>query len=407
MTSMMKRLLIAAMMIGAPAAAFGQTAGQLTKTTLCSVLYLVQPGDTLGSISKVAYGTSNYQLLFSRNLGVTIQNPNDLPVGGLLLIPCGQGLEPSFDQVVSANAAAAAAAAEAEADAEAEAEAVVETAPEAEPVVETAAVAPAAQPEPVATPTGGDATGAIAGARMLSANGLPPFSDKSLRGDGMAHELLRAVTTRLGAEDPRVVFIDDRSSHLRDLLLEGSFDIGFPWVRPPCEDAEGLTAISSQDAWFCANFAFSEPIYEIVLGFFVRAEEYADARVTFADFADARICRPAALSTLDLEVRGLGQDGVEIVRPETLAECFQLLLDEEVDAVSGDVFAAEALVGDLGLGDQVEEMSSLSLLQTVHAVAPLSKPGSLEALSALSQGLTDLKLNGEWFRIVARHLVQN
>ena len=56
----------------------------------CDVIYTIQPGDTLSDISIVAYGFSNYQLIYSRNLDV-LDSFTDLPVGQEIVIPCQPG----------------------------------------------------------------------------------------------------------------------------------------------------------------------------------------------------------------------------------------------------------------------------------------------------------------------------
>ena len=110
---------------------------------------------------------------------------------------------------------------------------------------------------------------------------------------------------------------------------------------------------------------------------------------------------------MDLKINGLDGEEVTFVRPETLAECFALLQAGEVDAVSGEAFEAENLLAELGLFDEVEELPNLGLLQTVHAIAHNARPGADDALATMNKGLIELKVSGEWFRIVGRHLAKN
>lgn len=367
----------------------------------CTLFYVIQPGDSLNKIARFSYGKWDYQLIFSRNVEV-LKDPRNLPVGQMLMIPCANGIEPTFDMVIASQAAAA----EAEA-AEAEVAAVEEEAPQ-----ETAETAPAPQePAPesvVATAAPAILTSPVDKLKLLTASGLPPFSDKSLRGGGMATELANRSLEKLGIKEAsRIVFIDDRASHLQDLLIDGSFDLGYPWYRPACEEPDLLEALSPDDAWLCKNFTFSEPFYEFVYGFFVPKGEYSLSRTTFLDFSDARICRPDGSSILDLAVNGLTEDDATFVRPETLGECFDLLQAGEVDAVSGEAFEAENLLAERSLFEDIEELPNLGLLQTVHAVAPVGKPGADNAIAAMNLGLIELKVSGEWFRIVGRHLAKN
>jgi len=370
----------------------------------CTLFYVIQPGDSLNKIAQFSYGKWDYQLIFSRNVEV-LKDPRNLPVGEMLMIPCANGIEPTFDMVVAQQAA------------EAAKEAVTEVAaaePEAQPESQPETATTAAEPEEpspdsvVATAAPTTLVSPVDKLKLLTASGLPPFSDKSLRGGGMATELANRSLEKLGIKDAsRIVFIDDRASHLQDLLIDGSFDLGYPWYRPACEEPDLLEALSPDDAWLCRNFTFSEPFYEFVYGFFVPKGEYSLSRTTFLDFSDARICRPEGSSVLDLAVNGLTDDDATFVRPETLAECFDLLQAGEVDAVSGEAFEAENLLAERGLFDDIEELPNLGLLQTVHAVAPVGKPGADDAIAAMNLGLIELKVSGEWFRIVGRHLAKN
>lgn len=394
-------LLKAAPLVFAAAVSAAPEPAQAQDTT-CTLFYVIQPGDSLNKIARFSYGKWDYQLIFSRNVEV-LKNPANLPVGQMLMIPCANGIEPTFDLVVAGQAAEAAT-----------------TAAQQQTETDVAAVEPDAKPETPAKPEEPSPEAVVATAapatlkspvdklKLLTASGLPPFSDKSLRGGGMATELANLSLEKLGIKDvSRIVFIDDRDSHLQDLLIDGSFDLGFPWYRPACEEIGLLEKLAPDDAWLCRNFSFSEPFYEFVYGFFVPKGEYSLSRTTFLDFSDARICRPAGSSILDLAVNGITEEDATFVRPDTLDECFDLLQAGEVDAVSGEAFEAENLLAERGLFDTIEELPNLGLLQTVHAIAPVGKPGADDAISAMNLGLIELKVSGEWFRIVGRHLAKN
>ncbi len=395
-------LLKAAPLLVAAAASFAPKPAMAADTS-CTLFYVIQPGDSLNKIARFSYGKWDYQLIFSRNVEV-LKDPRNLPVGQMLMIPCANGIAPTFDMVVASQAATAA---EKPEEAETEVAAVELEVPQEAPKADPAPQEPSPD-SVVATAAPAALVSPVEKLKLLTASGLPPFSDKSLRGGGMATELANRSLEKLGIKEAsRIVFIDDRASHLQDLLIDGSFDLGYPWYRPACEELDLLEALSPDDAWLCKNFTFSEPFYEFVYGFFVPKGEYSLSRTTFLDFSDARICRPAGSSVLDLAVNGLTEDDATFVRPETLAECFDLLQAGEVDAVSGEAFEAENLLAERGLFDAVEELPNLGLLQTVHAVAPVGKPGADNAIAAMNQGLIELKVSGEWFRIVGRHLAKN
>lgn len=386
-----------------------------TSATACDVEYVVQEGDTLPAIATAAYGETNYQLIFARNFGV-LTSPSSLPVGTTIIIPCIEGdaaMTPDADALAARQAEGGQVAIDpnaAEEESEPVVEAAEEDAPAAAPVETVKAPEPEAEPDPAPVAEAPKPTAPVAaiprgGYRLLTANGQAPYADRSLRGGGMVTELIGLSLANTGhTDDYKVVFIDDRSVHLTDLLLEGSFDVGFPWLRPRCDEMDVLRDLSPEQAWMCESFDFSEPFYEYVNGFFVRKGEFSANRTTFADFSGGSICRPAGEPTEDLAVKGLASDGIELVAPASVADCFALLMTEEVDAVSVEIFAAEEVLADADLFAQVEELPNLSLLWTVHAVAAKGKPEAANLLAALNKGLLDLKVSGQWFRVVARHL---
>ena len=417
----------------------------------CDVEYVIQPNESLHEIAASAYGFANYQLIFTRNFG-KITSPSNLPVGETIIIPCIEGERSLIPDVIALAArikpepkdeTAAVATPEPEPEPEPVApttDPVPATTPATEPVSEPAVVAtpepevveepaPAvveepepevvAKPEPVEQPEPKPAKPDPAPAqqpepalstetiRLLTANGQAPYTDRSLRGGGMVTELMRLSMVQAGAEENyKIVFIDDRDSHLRDLLLEELFHAGFPWLRPRCDDLDALRKLAPESAWMCEAFEFSEPFYEYVNGFFVRKGEFSSRNTEFDDFIDRTICRPAGEPIMDLSVKGLHGEKIELVRPETIEDCFDLLADQKVDAVSGEIFAAEEVMSDQNLFADVEELPNLSLLWTVHAVAPKDGKRTTEVLNLINKGLLDLKISGQWFRVVARHLAQ-
>ena len=73
---------LAAAMIALPVVASAQEA--------CTT-YSVKDGDSLGSIAQAAYGTFDYQNIFNANRDALAANPNSLPAGLQLILPCQDG----------------------------------------------------------------------------------------------------------------------------------------------------------------------------------------------------------------------------------------------------------------------------------------------------------------------------
>lgn len=360
----------------------------------CDFDYVIQAGDTLPDIAETAFGRRTYSLIYARNFG-KIVNPANLPVGETIVIPClpGDSAQTPNEDALQARMDGLSAATEAAVAAQQPAQPATE---EEEVVVSTTQTFEAAPELDVAPKF-----------RFLTSSGQPPFADESLRNGGMASELAsRAMRRSSGEEGYEIIFINDRGKHLRELLVKGSFDVGFPWIRPACEEVAILAENFPFDAWMCENFQFSEPFYEVVSGFFIRKGEFS-SRSTWNDFATASICRPSGEPTKDLIVNGISEEFADIYHPKTARDCVELLMTGFVDAISADVFEVESAMFDMGAQDEMEELPELSVLTTYNALAPRGKEASIAALDALNQGMLELKLSGEWFRVVARHLAQN
>lgn len=372
----MRNFFIAAGVLAASVASFSLNEAKAQRAA-CDFTYTIQAGDTLPDIAETAYGRRTYSLIFARNFG-KITNPARLPEGETIILPCLPN-----DPNQQPNEAAL----------EARMAAATPSAP-----------AQAAQEIALTPSVEAPATADNQRVRILTSSGNAPYADEALRNGGMATELtVRALRKATGADGFEIVFINDRTKHLRELVWKGSFDIAFPWDRPPCERIESVRDVNPEDAWLCDNFEFSEPFFEVVSGFFVM-DDGSPNRRGFEDFAASAICRPSDEPLTDLIANGITEEFADFFTPKKPEDCLQLLQNGFVEAVVGDVFDMEAAIFDLGLQDAVEELPELSLLTSVHAVAPKAKPTSVAALDTLNQGMLEMKLSGEWFRVLSAHL---
>ena len=73
---------LSALIIALPGLAYAQEA--------CTT-YTVKDGDTLGTIAQAAYGSYDYQMIFNANREALAANPNALPAGLQLILPCEDG----------------------------------------------------------------------------------------------------------------------------------------------------------------------------------------------------------------------------------------------------------------------------------------------------------------------------
>lgn len=337
----------------------------------CGRVYRVEPGDTLHSIAVRAYGEGNYLAIFEANRDV-LPSVTRIEVGDQLLIPCVDGSGPQTRREYLGGGA-------------------------------SGAEGTGGTPE---TP-GGDRVAALAAIppereiRLLTGPDFAPFVDPALPEGGLVTELVRLALDRAAfGRSFSIAVGEDWSAHL-EALERGTFDLGFPWYRPDCNRAARLGPSMQRR---CADFVFSEPLYEVGLAWYARAGDPLLGVSEAAGLSDHRLCRPATYFTFDLLQAGLTASTATLVFPSTAEECLVLLEAGVVDAVSLARSAAEPEIARLGLEGRVAEIEALASVQTLHAIAHDSNVEARAFLSTLDFGLAEIRESGRWFEVVSRHL---
>jgi len=313
--------------------------------------YTVVRGDTLSVIASTADVAGGFQTLFNANTDI-LDSPNRLEVGQVLKIPCADGSLPSGTARVVA-----------------------------------ASTAPA--------PTTSEPNRAL---RIATASGYAPFTDEDLPGGGMITRMVeRSMTLGNEDQDYSLIFINDWGSHLETLLPSGAIDMVFPWFKPNCDRVENL---SPSSAYRCTEFNHSEPFYEVLVDFYtLNGNAYANA-TSYADLAGARLCRPEAWFTFDLEAENLTEPNISYTTTVAQNGCWQLLVDGEVDVVTYDSLPAEEDAREAGLTDQITTLDDLTSTVTTHIFVSKNNQFANDALPIINAGLEELRLSGEWFSIV-------
>lgn len=326
--------------------------------------YTVQDGDTLGSIAQTAFGTYDYQMIFNANRDALAANPNNLPAGLQLILPCEDGrlsadVEPGA--IIAAEAAAQ------------------ESAPKKNNTY---------QPP----------------LKFVSSNNWKPFTDETLTGGGI---FVRMATTAMqrGGNDRgyEVSFVDDWMSHVDVLLPSGAFDVSLAWESPDCSKLDLLGDFSVE---MCTEFDFSLPIYETAYAFNTLADSpYAGAR-EFADYAGARVCRPEAWPISDLEVQGMVEPLVTYFHPKSPLECAEMLIKGEVDLYSIEAETSSSNFTELNANDLVVANPALATFITYHFITAKSNPRGRVYIAMLNRGITEMRESGEWYDIVSTGLAE-
>jgi polar amino acid transport system substrate-binding protein len=346
---------VSAMFLVLPAVASAQEA--------CTT-YTVQAGDSLGSIAQAAYGSYDYQMIFNANRDALAANPNNLPAGLQLILPCEDGrLTP--DTQLSA---------------------IIEQ--------ETQEQESRRSDSNIYEPP----------LKFVSSNNWMPFTDESLSGGGIFVRMAATAMQRGGNDRGyEISYVDDWMSHIDVLLPSGAFDVSIAWESPDCSKLDLLGEFSVR---MCTEFDFSLPIYETAYAFnTLNDSKYAGAR-QFSDYAGAVICRPEAWPISDLEVQGLVEPLVSYVHPKAPLDCAEMLLNGEVDLYSIEAETASSNFEELGATDRVSPNPALATFITYHFLTSKSNPRGRVYIAMLNRGITEMRESGEWYDIVATGLAE-
>jgi polar amino acid transport system substrate-binding protein len=332
----------------------------------CGSFYRVAPGDTLHRIATRAYGSGNYQAIVAANRDI-LPDISRIEVGDELLIPCLDGTGPKTRREALALGIGTGNAGETPA-----------------PEASATAIRPA-----------------DTGIGFLTGSDFAPFAHRALPEGGMITELVRLAIARTAPErEVSITFVDDWSAHL-ELLGQGAYDLGFPWYRPDCAKADRLSASMRRR---CAEFEFSDPLFEVAIGYYVRAGDPLTGATAYNQLFGRKLCRPAGYFTFDLDQEDLSEPNVTRIIPPTAADCFTWLMRGEVDVVTLNKQLAEAGIARLGLDGRAVEVAALASAQTLHVVVPKGDRQGRAYLDLVNAGLADLQASGRWFEVVSRHL---
>ena len=323
----------------------------------CGGTYTVTGGDTLSQIANALYADARkWSVIYNTNRTLIGDSPNRVQVGQALNIPCIGGL-PVFGGAVTSAAT-------------------------------PTATATAPRPMPSATTL-----------RLLTAGDFAPFTDEDLENGGLITEIVDASMKNAGVNGYTINWVNDWSSHLDPLLSNAMLDAGFPWYKPDCD--------GDPANYRCENFHFSEPMFEmLILLFTTKAKP-----ITFksdADIAGKTLCRPAGYFTHDLDKNGrnwMKDAKITLKQPDSVADCFAMLTEGEVDAVALNEFTGRTAIKELGLSATVAPVQTRPLsIEGLHVLVHKNHPNAKNVMAAINQGLDAIKENGTYQQVINRHM---
>ena len=346
------------------------------------VQYTVKANETVFTISETYYGTlEQWSLIFYSNPS-KVTNPMQVPEGTVLNIPC-----PPNGAGFAAGAVETALPAP-----EPEPEGVEAATPAPAPAVRLSADSTAFEPD--ATPLQSD----NAEMKLVTVSNFAPFTDLEWPGQGMVVELMNAALENAPNPVSYSINWDSRWNEPVPQLQERQFDMGFPVKKPDC------TGNPSQNT--CVEFHFSDPIVEVLTLVFVKRG--SDVKFSAdADMIGRRLCRPAGepLYDLDRADRRWVSDGrVQLERPATAVQCFEMLNAGVVDAVAMNEFTGWKAIVEAGLVGRVLPLETPLGVEGLHVAISKRHWRGTTHLYRVNAGLAALKQHPRYEEIVSRHL---
>jgi TRAP-type uncharacterized transport system substrate-binding protein len=269
-----------------------------------------------------------------------------------------------------------------------------------------AQLALAERPQAMLPPVGDASTGAVAAPKItVLAMERAPLAEPQLPAGGLIPELLRSSLSkaRLGRSEIELRWAT--AAPVKSLLSDDSIDISLPWDGVDCERPNDLVQAS---AVLCDNALYSDPILEVVVGLFTRA----DSKFTFAteeSILGKSICIPGDQDVSPLNGQGrdwVSQKRVTAVRKPTLLDCASAVQTQEADAFVASDLEGRFVLDRLGLSRDFRMLERPLGIRGVHVVAAREHVQASELISAVNRGLKELKETDAYAAIVRNHLMR-
>lgn len=234
---------------------------------------------------------------------------------------------------------------------------------------------------------------------LLTGSNYAPFSDLDWPGQGMLTEIVAAAFEETTHPVSYMISWEEQwSTAIEPLLDAKAFDMGFPVFKPDC-----VAEPAHED---CLAFHYSEPLVDLVILLYTRDKSHFEYR-SDADLEGREICRPAGFFLHDLDRPGrrwLRDGKISLVQPATVEDCFQLLIDEKVDAVAVNEFLGTQTLFSLGLDDYVSAHEKPMSLEGLHLAISKKHWRGTTHMYRFDAGLRALKNSTRYDQIVRRHL---
>ncbi len=329
----------------------------------CGGTYTVKRGESLSLIADALYSDAGmWTVIHSNNLGKIGDDPNAIRVGMTLSLNCVDGRPTGLADGIEVTANRVS--------------------------------------QPIAT--GGNTAVTRQKINLMTGSDYAPFSDRDLPNGGLLTDVVNTAMAKAAPEAGYAIhWVEGWDSHLEPLLSNALLDMGFPWIKPDCAVIP--------DEYSCANFLFSDPMFEMLTLLFTRKSD----PIPFAQDSDVHgktLCRPAGYAVHQLDRpdrRWLSDKLIEFKQPRSVADCFTMLVAGEVDGVVLNEFTGRTAIKDLAIKDQVEIVSARPLaIEGLHVLIHKTHPQADQMLETINAGLRGIKQDGTYQQIIDTHMTR-
>lgn len=353
----------------------------------CKQAYKVVKGDTLSTIAQRAYGSaSKYSMIYYANRELLPKGPSNVLVNQELRIPClsepeATSTQPEAPPLTTTTTQTSTA---------------TENSTEGATVSHTTETSSTSSTAVSTTPTPPPA--AKIEIHLLTAGDYQPFTDQSLPNGGLITDLVETALKNQNISY-NLTWINDWSAHLDPLIKEKKYDMGFPWLNPGCPTIDH----------FRCQFLFSTPIFQMLEVLFTRNE----APLKFEkdeDMIGHTLCRPSGYFTHDLDRTDrewLKKGLIKLEQPQSVKDCFDLLMAGKVDAVAMNDFTGRETVAKMGLQDKVSPLPRELSVEGLHVLVHKTHPRATILLNYVNKGLKAIQDSGEYDAIMDKHLTNH
>lgn len=228
--------------------------------------------------------------------------------------------------------------------------------------------------------------------KLVTGNDYKPLTDRALPQGGLATALVRAAFSAQGRQ-VEIDFMPWRRGYHE--TLKGAYTATFPYVESPERRAK---------------FHYSDPIFHLTASPMVRAGSGLKARTT-AELAGSVYCLPIGYATEPAIAAMTDAGELKRQSPLKMEQCVQMLMNEHVDFVVINQLQGLATTKRLfGTTAIIRFLSTQLQRDTLHVIVPRKAPRAREMVKTFNAGLREIRSNGAYDRLVARHmasLVQN